>query len=283
MKTRIISGVAMLPLLAVVYFGGWFIWAAALAVALIGVKEFYKGFEACGAKPNYKLAYLSAVLLYGANAAVSMEIRPEDIYAADIDAMGIYAFDSHITFIWVVLVVVGSMIYGFKVNERKLEDMTSTLLGIMYVVFFSYHIVLIDQSPYRNLIWLVFLTAFGTDIMAYFTGMAIGKHKLCPNLSPKKSVEGAVGGVVGSTVLCGLFGYFVEPEALIMCIVIGILGSVFAQMGDLSASAFKRQMGIKDYGNLIPGHGGILDRFDSVLFTAPLVYYCILFIDIIGL
>ena len=172
------------------------------------------------------------------------------------------------------------MVYGFSVNERKLADMTSTLLGIMYVVFFSYHIVLIDQSQHRILIWLVFLTAFGTDIMAYFTGMAFGKHKLCPNLSPKKSVEGAVGGVIGSVVFCGIFGYFALPDAFVMTLVIGFLGSIFAQLGDLSASAFKRQMGIKDYGNLIPGHGGILDRFDSVLFTAPLVYYCILFINI---
>ena len=79
-------------------------------------------------------------------------------------------------------------------------------------------------------------------------------------------MEGAVGGVIGSVVFCGIFGYFALPDAFVMTLVIGFLGSIFAQLGDLSASAFKRQMGIKDYGNLIPGHGGILDRFDSVLF-----------------
>lgn len=260
MKTRIISACVMLPLLVIVYLGGWFIWAAAIAVASIGIREFYKGFEAAGAKPCYTLAYVAIGLLYVANALAPYDIR--------------------FTMIWIVLVTAASMIYGFRVNERKLEDMTATLLGIMYVVFFSYHIVLIDQSQHRILIWLVFLSAFGTDIMAYFTGMAIGKHKLCPHLSPKKSIEGAVGGVAGSIIFCGLFGYLVMPEALGMTIVIGFLGSIFAQLGDLSASAFKRQMGIKDYGNLIPGHGGILDRFDSVLFTAPAVYYCILFINI---
>ena len=122
------------------------------------------------------------------------------------------------------------------------------------------------------------ISAFGTDIMAYFTGMAIGRHKLCPNLSPKKSIEGAVGGVLGSMLFCGLFGYFVTEGLLVETILIGFVGSIAAQLGDLSASAFKRQMGIKDYGNLIPGHGGILDRFDSVLFTAPLVYYAMLFV-----
>lgn len=260
MKTRIISACVMLPLLILVYLGGWFIWAAALIVAVLGVREFYKGFEASGAKPCYSIAYGAIALLYVIGA-----VSPHDM---------------RLMMIWVVLVTAFSMVYGFSVNERKLADMTSTLLGIMYVVFFSYHIVLIDQSQHSILIWLVFLTAFGTDIMAYFTGMAFGKHKLCPNLSPKKSVEGAVGGVIGSVVFCGIFGYFALPDAFVMTLVIGFLGSIFAQLGDLSASAFKRQMGIKDYGNLIPGHGGILDRFDSVLFTAPLVYYCILFINI---
>mgnify|MGYP003295221989 CR=1 FL=1 len=94
--------------------------------------------------------------------------------------------------------------------------------------------------------------------------------------------EGAVGGVVGSVVICGLFGYLVMPENLVLCLLIGLFGSIVAQLGDLSASAFKRQMGIKDYGNLIPGHGGILDRFDSVFFTAPMVFYVPLVVMILG-
>lgn len=257
MKTRIISACIMLPLLVLVYLGGWFIWAAALIVGLMGVHEFYKGFEAAGFKPSYAIAYVSIAVLYCLGA-----IDP---------------FNMSFIMAWIAAVVCASMIYGFKVNERKLEDMTATLLGIMYVGFLSYHIVLIDKSENPVLIWLVFLAAFGTDIMAYFTGMAIGKHKLCPNLSPKKSVEGAVGGVVGSVIFCGIFGWLVLPEELIECLIIGGLGSVAAQLGDLSASAFKRQMGIKDYGKLIPGHGGILDRFDSVMFTAPMVYYAIVF------
>lgn len=258
MKTRIISGLIMAPLLVLVYLGGWFIWAAALFVSIVGCREFYKGFEASGAKPCFTLGYVAIALLY---------------LTAFIPTGSDEGGRIHFIMLWFFLVTIASMIYGFKVNERKLEDMTSTLLGIMYTGFLPFHIVLIDKGGFGPLIWLVFLAAFGTDIMAYFTGMALGKHKLCPNLSPKKSIEGAVGGVLGSVIICTLFGHFVFEDFTLMCALIGLFGSIVAQLGDLSASAFKRQMGIKDYGNLIPGHGGILDRFDSVFFTAPMVYY----------
>jgi phosphatidate cytidylyltransferase len=91
-------------------------------------------------------------------------------------------------------------------------------------------------------------------------------------LSPKKTIEGCIGGVVGSVVCCGLFGYFAIPAFFLHCVIIGVLGGVVSQVGDLMASAIKRRLGIKDYGTLIPGHGGLLDRIDSLLFTAPLVY-----------
>ena len=107
--------------------------------------------------------------------------------------------------------------------------------------------------------------------MAYFTGMAIGKHKLCPHLSPKKSIEGAVGGVIGSVILCVLFGHFFVPDFKVLCLIIGFFGSIVSQLGDLSASAFKRQMGIKDYGNLIPGHGGLFAIGSMVLMVVCIV------------
>jgi len=258
MKTRVISGLLLAPLLVLVYLGGYWLMAAAFLVGVVGLHEFYKGFEATGVKPCRQIGYVAAAALYALHLA----------------APGQFMFVA----LWMAVVVIASMVYGFNVEERKLEDMTSTLMGIMYTVFLSYHIVLIDYH-FKEAIWLVFLTAFGTDIMAYFTGMAIGKHRLCPKLSPKKSVEGAVGGVAGSMILCAVYGYFVMPEAIWVTVIVGFFGSIVAQLGDLSASAFKRQMGIKDYGNLIPGHGGILDRFDSVMFTGPAVYYCAVLMD----
>ena len=258
MKTRILSACVMLPLLVLVYLGGLWLMTAAVLVGFLGIGELFRGFESEGIRPCRWIAYGALVALYLCNLLAKNE--------------------EELLMLWIVAVTMACLLYGFKVEERKTGDITSTLFGILYVIFFSYHIVLIDQSEHRILIWLVFLAAFGTDIMAYFTGMALGRHKLCPHLSPKKSVEGAIGGVLGSMLFCGLFGYFVADGLLTECVTIGLIGSIAAQLGDLSASAFKRQMGIKDYGNLIPGHGGILDRFDSVLFTAPLVYYAMQFV-----
>lgn len=127
-------------------------------------------------------------------------------------------------------------------------------------------------------VWLILISSWGCDTCAYCVGMLIGKHKMSPVLSPKKSVEGAVGGVVGAAVLGALYGFFVKDAAadervvLFFALICGV-GSLISMVGDLAASAVKRNAGIKDYGNLIPGHGGVMDRFDSVIFTAPVIYF----------
>ena len=266
MKTRIISAIIMLPLLLLVYFGGVWLKIAVVVVSIIGLDEFYKGFRAEGVKPSTPIGMASIPLLYILH-TISLAHDAEG--PGRLDDAGMYL-------LWLFLVVIASMIYGFKVEERKTEDMAATLMGILYVVFFFHFAVLIDECDYaHNYIWLVFIIAFCTDIFAYFTGMLLGKHKLCPTLSPKKTIEGAIGGMIGAMIVSLIFGhFFLEPgHALnIRFILMTLIGSVLAQLGDLSASAFKRQMGIKDYGNLIPGHGGILDRFDSVLFVAPYLY-----------
>lgn len=258
MKTRILSGLIMVPLLAVLYFGGYVLMAACFIIAAAGVYEFFKGFHAMDIHPSYPIAFASTVLLY----VINLFVKDDSVYM-----------------LWLFVSVLASLLYLFSIEKRKLEDAMATITGIVYVVFFSYHVLLVEQTGAAGiLIWLIVLSAFGTDIFAYFTGMAIGKHKLCPKISPKKSIEGSVGGILGSIVLCGAFGYFFAEKYLVHCLVIGLLGGIVSQFGDLTASVFKRKMGIKDYGNLIPGHGGVLDRFDSVLFTAPLVYYYIVLV-----
>lgn len=259
MKTRVISGICMLPLLVVVYFGGYWLMAFCILVGAMGVREFYKGFQAMDIHPSLPIAYGFITALYLIH--IFLPGRTEYLTA------------------WLVASIMASSIYIFKIDQRKIEDGMATMLGIIYVIFFSYHVVLVDGTgEYSVLIWLVLLSAFCTDIFAYFSGYLFGKHKLCPVLSPKKTIEGAVGGTLGSVICCGFFGYLVVPEIWLHCLAIGCIGAVLSQCGDLTASAYKRKMGIKDYGNLIPGHGGIMDRFDSVLFTAPVVYYYITFV-----
>ncbi len=122
---------------------------------------------------------------------------------------------------------------------------------------------------------LLFICAWGTDTFAYFGGRFFGKHKLIEHVSPNKTVEGAISGVIGTTILCALYLYFIydmQVSYLVNGAIIGILGSIFSQIGDLSASAIKRDTQIKDFGTIFPGHGGFLDRFDSVIFIAPIIY-----------
>ena len=129
------------------------------------------------------------------------------------------------------------------------------------------------------IVWLIFLCSWGCDTCAYCVGMLIGKHKMTPKLSPKKSVEGAVGGVIGAALLTVIYGMVFrgamgsEMSHVWIMAAISAAGALVSMVGDLTASAIKRNYGIKDYGKLIPGHGGILDRFDSVIFTTPLIYF----------
>lgn len=257
MKTRILSSLILLPLIIVIYLGGPSLWAVAFLIAIMGVSEFYRGFENLKVKPSRLIGWISAITLY---------------------AIIIFNGDETLFFLWFYGVVALSLLYLFSIDNRQLIDGMATAMGAFYVVFFSAHIVLIDKSAKGPMVWTVILAAFGTDIFAYFSGYLFGKHKLCPKISPKKTIEGAIGGVLGSVLLCTLFGFLVFGESIIHFIVVGFLGSIIAQLGDLTASIFKRKMGIKDYGNLIPGHGGILDRFDSVLFTAPFVYYYVIMV-----
>lgn len=132
-------------------------------------------------------------------------------------------------------------------------------------------------------VWLILLSSWGCDTCAYCVGMLFGKHKMSPVLSPKKSVEGAVGGVAGAAALGALYGYAIrgrlsdERVILFFALICGV-GALISMVGDLAASAVKRNADIKDYGKLIPGHGGVMDRFDSVIFTAPVIYFMAVFL-----
>ena len=265
MKTRIISGLIMAPLLIVLYLGGWFLWAAALLIAIMGLQEFYKGWNSLDVHPSKEIGYIMTVLLF-------VTAVP---YGGRESTVPQFYENMMLMCIWVFLAVAAGMIYGWKIDRRGPYDAVATVTGLVYIPFFTYHMVLIDMTDYSLFIWIVVIAAFGSDICAYFTGYFLGKHKMAPNLSPKKTIEGAVGGLIGSSLLSGLFGFIFMREMAVVCLVLGLVGGAAGMAGDLTASMFKRKMGIKDYGTLIPGHGGIMDRFDSVIFVAPVVYYAI--------
>ena len=263
MKTRIISGLIMAPLLVVLYFGGWILWAAALLISLIGVHEFCKGWKNINVYPSEKICYVFTVVLFLSYIPAENSSVPR-------------CYENMMMIsIWLFMAVAAGLIYGWKISERGPYDSIKTVTALVYIPFFTYHMVLIDMTDYSLFIWIVVIAAFGSDIFAYFTGYFLGKHKMAPNLSPKKTIEGAVGGLAGSSLLAWLFGSIFMRNMALVCLVLGLVGGAAGMAGDLTASMFKRKMGIKDYGTLIPGHGGIMDRFDSVIFVAPVVYYAI--------
>ena len=154
--------------------------------------------------------------------------------------------------------------------------------GIFYLaVMLSYLYQVRAMADGRYLVWLIVLSSWGCDTFAYCAGMLFGKHKLTPVLSPKKTVEGAVGGVLGAALLGLIFGAvfggrmeeIVSPA--VVCAIACAIAAVISQIGDLAASAIKRNHDVKDYGHLIPGHGGVLDRFDSMIFTAPAIFFAL--------
>lgn len=175
------------------------------------------------------------------------------------------------------------MMYGFAVvvfskGRISIANAGVMLVMTMYVTISFVSLVLIRRQPNGSVLYLLpFIGAWVSDTFAYFTGRLFGKHKLIPEVSPKKTVEGAVGGVVFTAIAYMVFGLIVREGNMdsnyILLAVIGVLVSVISQIGDLIASVVKRYYGIKDYGKLFPGHGGVMDRFDSVIAAAPVLYF----------
>ena len=161
--------------------------------------------------------------------------------------------------------------------KTSFKDICYTFFGIFYVVFFMMFIAFIDGMPNGNiLIWYALFAAWGTDIFAFFVGKAIGKHKFS-KVSPKKSIEGCIGGTIGAVTMMLIYTYVANTfwgmqYSYWFIIGMGIILSLVGQIGDFAASSIKRFVYIKDYSNLIPGHGGMLDRIDSLLFLAPFAY-----------
>ena len=271
-KTRLLSGILLVIIaLATIIPGNDILFALLLLVSLIGMSELYK---VMNVHKN-----LLGITGYLAAAAYYVLIRFQFTGTggnAALDAIE----EQGLGFLIIIFLIVLMAVYVFSYPKYVANQVMTVFFGVFYVAVMLSYVYQARMIPEEGafLVWLVFLCSWGCDTCAYCVGMLIGKHKMAPKLSPKKSVEGGIGGVVGAALLGALYalavnkwgGASVSPA---LYAVICAAGGLISMVGDLAASAIKRNHDIKDYGKLIPGHGGILDRFDSVIFTAPVIYY----------
>lgn len=260
-KTRLLSGILLVLIaLATIIPGGLILGAVLFCISLKGMHELYQIADVQN-KLLGIVGMIAATVYYG------------------------FLFFGNGTEDWFAMTAIGFLIvlmavYVFTFPKYKAEQVMVVYFGLFYVTVmlsYVYRTRMLEQGAF--LVWLVFLCSWGSDTCAYCVGMLIGKHKMAPKLSPKKSIEGGIGGILGAALLGVIYALAInqfasgaDANALEYAVICGV-GGMISQVGDLAASAIKRNHDIKDYGKLIPGHGGILDRFDSVIFTAPIIYY----------
>ncbi len=263
--TRLFSSIVLVALaLTTILAGGYVLAAVLLFLALTAYRELMKACKlgAEGKKPN-GLEWIG--------------------YAG----IGVYylfmVFVENKIFLLLVLITIlvsFMFLYVFTFPKYRAEQIMCAFFCAAYAPVMLSFIYLVRSLPYGvYTVWMIFISSWICDSCAYVVGMLTGRHKLAPVLSPKKSIEGALGGIAGSAIVGAVYGYFIvepvvrEQKITWIFVLISALGAVISQVGDLAASAVKRNHDIKDYGKLIPGHGGVMDRFDSVIFTAPMIYF----------
>ena len=258
-KQRLLSGIVLvIAVILTLYFGGNVTLLVIAAVSLMGMYELMKVIKKEKSAPAV-VAYSGAILYY---------------------FLLWLNLEKFILPLALLVLILLFFVYVFTFPRYHINDITMAFFSLFYVtVMLSciYRIRILENGGF--MVGLVFLSAWGNDTLAYCAGRLFGKHKMSPVLSPKKTVEGAIGGVVGAGLLGALYGLLgqhiigAEPGLIRIFAIICATGGLISIVGDLGASAIKRNFEIKDYSNLIPGHGGILDRFDSIIFTAPIIYY----------
>lgn len=262
--TRLISGIVLvvLALIAVTSSGSILFFTTAI-ISLIGMYELYRILNIHRRLPGF-VGYLAVIVYYG---------------------LLWFHCKEYLELLLIGSLMLGMAVYVFTFPTYNMEQIITGFFGVFYVaVMLSYLYQVRTMPDGLYVTGLIFISSWGCDTCAYCVGVLFGKHKLAPKLSPKKSVEGAVGGVAGAALLGFLYSLAFgskmigvgNPQAA--CVLACAIAAAISQVGDLAASGIKRNHNVKDYGNLIPGHGGILDRFDSMLFTAPAIYFAMTFL-----
>jgi phosphatidate cytidylyltransferase len=272
---RTLSALALLPVvLLLVWWSYWSVAVVVLGLVVVGLLELYGAFARDAAQPRTWTGVACGLLL-----AAALALQPE--VGRDLEAPAL------------MLVVVGSLLgeLARPSEERALSSWALTISGALYIAWLLSHFTLLrglalplrpaPLAPLRieagaAAIYLVLAVTWLQDTIAYFAGRYLGRHKMAPVLSPKKTWEGFAGGMLGS-VAGGLLAVWLLglPLSLGAGALLGVVGGVAGPLGDLTESWIKRQVNLKDAGQLIPGHGGLLDRLDSLLFTGPILYYLI--------
>jgi len=262
-KTRLISGIMLLAIaITVITLGENVLFGAVLVISLVGMTELYKIVK----------VERSLLGIIGYLVAIGYNIL---IY---------FSLDDYLQLLFIGFLLILMVVYVIAYPLYRIEQVMTVFFGLFYVAImlsYIYRVAALEDGAI--LVWLIFIGAWGSDTCAYAVGILLGKHKMAPRLSPKKSVEGCVGGVIGAALIGYIYALILGDKIVgltnprVLFAIIGASSSVISQIGDLAASAIKRNYNIKDYGKLIPGHGGILDRFDSIIFTAPIVYYLAVF------
>jgi len=251
MGKRIITTVIGLPVLIfIVYTGGYLLLGALLILSVIGLYEFYH--------------------------TLSKKILP--IHFSGFIFAGLYFYilgvTADITLLLILLpafILVSMLLLVIFYNKTSFADCIISISGFFYVPFLLSFIFLVrEHSIY--FVWLIFISASSSDTFAYLIGRKWGKHRLAGSPSPSKTWEGSVGGIAGAGVVGLIYAYLMPYMTILDSLIITLGAAVFSQVGDLFASAAKRSAGAKDFGKILPGHGGILDRFDSIMVTGPVIY-----------
>ncbi len=266
-KTRVLSAVVLIALVLVALFYASE-WGVTLLVGGVTYAVMYELTKVFNLKEKLSLTVINFIF-----ATLFMAIP--------------YIVSVNLLFPSIVLYII-SLLTTAVVNNKKVtfQDVCSSVFLVFYSVALLMHLTFLRRLDNGvALLVLALLGAYITDSGAYFTGMVIGRHKLIESISPKKTIEGAIGGIIATVIAFIVYGFVMEhldhSVNFIYLIILSVLCAVVAQIGDLSASVMKRSYNVKDFGNIIPGHGGMVDRVDSLMFVAPVVYYFITFLPVI--